>query len=68
VLKGRWAVEVNLRHLKTTMKMDILRSQTVEGIQKELYMFLIVWTNYTVCGTVPPKKGNECQTPQRRHS
>jgi len=43
VLKGRWAVEVNLRHLKTTMKMDILRSQTVEGIQKELYMFLIVY-------------------------
>jgi len=43
VLKGRWAVEVNLRHLKTTMKMDILRSQTVAGIEKELYMFLIVY-------------------------
>ncbi len=43
VLKGRWAVEVNLRHLKTTMKMEILRSQTVAGIEKELYMFLIVY-------------------------
>jgi hypothetical protein len=43
VLKGRWAVEVNLRHLKTTMQMEILRSQTVAGIEKELYMFLIVY-------------------------
>lgn len=43
VLKDRWAVEVNLRHLKTTMKMEILRSKTVEGIEKELWMFLIVY-------------------------
>jgi hypothetical protein len=42
-LKGRWDVEVNLRHLKTTMKMDVLRSKSVEGIQKELWMFLIVY-------------------------
>ena len=43
LLKGRWQVEVNLRHLKTTMKMDILRSQTAAGIEKELWMFLIVY-------------------------
>jgi len=43
VLKDRWQVEVNLRHLKTTMKMDILRSQSVAGIEKELWMFLIVY-------------------------
>ena len=43
VLKDRWAVEVNLRHLKTTMKMEILRSKTAEGIEKELWMFLIVY-------------------------
>jgi len=35
VLKGRWQVEVNLRHLKTTMKMNVLRSQTVEGLKRE---------------------------------
>jgi hypothetical protein len=43
VLKGRWQVEVNLRHLKTTMKMDVLRSQTVAGVEKELWMYLIVY-------------------------
>jgi Transposase DDE domain len=43
LLKGRWAVETNLRHLKTTMKMDILRSTTPEGIEKELTMFLILY-------------------------
>ena len=43
VLKGRWTVEVNIRHLKTTMKMEILRSRTVAGIQRELWMFMIVY-------------------------
>jgi hypothetical protein len=43
VLKDRWAVEVNLRHLKTTMKMEILRSKTAPGVEKELWMFLIVY-------------------------
>jgi len=43
LLKGRWQVEVKLRHLKTTMKMDILRSPTAAGIEKELWMFLIVY-------------------------
>lgn len=43
VLKGRWQVEVNLRHLKTTMKMDVLRSKTVAGIERELWMYAIVY-------------------------
>jgi hypothetical protein len=43
VLKDRWQIEVNLRHLKTTMNMEILRSQSAEGIEKELLMFLIVY-------------------------
>jgi hypothetical protein len=43
LLKDRWQIEVNLRHLKTTMKMEILRSQTAAGIEKELWMFLIVY-------------------------
>jgi hypothetical protein len=43
LLKGRWQVEVNLRHLKTTTKMDILRSQTAAGIERDLWMFLIVY-------------------------
>ena len=43
MLKDRWAVEVNLRHLKTTMNMEVLRSMTAEGVEKELWMFLIVY-------------------------
>ncbi len=39
----RWQVETNLRHLKTTMKMDVLRCQTAEGIFRELAVFGIVY-------------------------
>jgi len=39
----RWTIETCLAHLKTTMKMDILRCQTVRGIEKELTMFLLVY-------------------------
>ena len=39
----RWQVETNLRHLKTTMRMDILRCQTVDGIYRELAVFGIVY-------------------------
>lgn len=39
----RWQVETNLRHLKTTMKMDILRCQTAEGIFREVAVFGIVY-------------------------
>jgi hypothetical protein len=43
VLKARWSVEVNLRHLKTTMKMNVLRSKTVAGVERELWMYAIVY-------------------------
>jgi Transposase DDE domain len=39
----RWDVETDLRHLKTTMKMDILHCKSVDGVQKELWMFLLVY-------------------------
>jgi hypothetical protein len=39
----RWTVEVNFNHIKTTMKMDILRCKTVEGVLKELAMFSLVY-------------------------
>lgn len=39
----RWGVETNFAHLKTTMKMDVLRCKTVAGVQKELMMFAIVY-------------------------
>lgn len=39
----RWQVETNLRHLKQTMHLDVLRTKTVRGIQKELAMFALVY-------------------------
>ena len=39
----RWQVEVNLRHLKTTMGMEVLKCKTVDGIRKELAVFGLVY-------------------------
>jgi Transposase DDE domain len=39
----RWQVETNLRHLKQTLRRDVLRCQTVEGVQKELTMYALVY-------------------------
>ena len=39
----RWQIETDLRHLKTTMKMDVLRCKTVEGVLKEMWMFALVY-------------------------
>lgn len=39
----RWGVETDLRHLKQTMKMDILRCETVAGVEKELALFVLVY-------------------------
>jgi hypothetical protein len=39
----RWTIETCLGHIKTTMKMDVLRCQTVRGVEKELTMFLLVY-------------------------
>ena len=39
----RWLVEVNFKHIKITMKMDVLRCETVEGVLKELAMFSLVY-------------------------
>jgi Transposase DDE domain len=39
----RWTVETNLRHLKQTLHLDVLRCQTVEGVLKELAVFVLVY-------------------------
>src|SRR5580700_2460068 len=39
----RWQVEVNFRHIKATMKMDVLRCKTVEGVLKELAVFALAY-------------------------
>ena len=44
----RWQIEVNLRHLKQTMGMDVLRCQTADGVLKEMLMFALVY-NLVCC-------------------
>lgn len=39
----RWRVELNFRHLKTTMKMDVLKCKTVEGVLKEILVYAMVY-------------------------
>lgn len=39
----RWDVETNLAHLKTTMKMDVLRCRSEAGVRKELAVFCLVY-------------------------
>ena len=36
-------MEINFNHLKTTMKMDILKCKTVDGVLKELAVFALVY-------------------------
>lgn len=39
----RWKVELFIRHIKTTMRMDILRCKTPTMVHKELTLFLIAY-------------------------
>jgi hypothetical protein len=39
----RWRVEVNLRHLKGTLGLDVLRCKSYVGVMKELLMFVVVY-------------------------
>jgi hypothetical protein len=50
VYHQRWQIEINFRHLKQTMGMDILRCKTVDGVLKELWMFVLAYN--LVCMTI----------------
>jgi len=39
----RWQIEVNLKHLKATMGLDVLSCKTYEGVLKELIVFSLVY-------------------------
>lgn len=41
--RRRWEIETNFAYLKTTMRMDVLRCQSVPGVLKELAMFGLVY-------------------------
>ena len=39
----RWRIETDLYHLKQTMKMDVLRCKTEDGVMKELWSYAIAY-------------------------
>ena len=39
----RWQVEIDLRHLKTTMQMEHIQSKTPEMVRKEFYVHLLAY-------------------------
>jgi Transposase DDE domain len=39
----RWMIETNIRHLKITLGMDVLKCKTLDGVRKERLMFLLVY-------------------------
>src|SRR5262249_28971926 len=39
----RWGVETNLKHLKQTLHLDVLRCKTVEGVLKELALVVLIY-------------------------
>jgi hypothetical protein len=57
----RWDVELDLKHLKTTLGKDILRSKTPAMVRKEIYVYLLaynllrslMWEAGTVYGVLP---------------
>jgi putative transposase len=39
----RWQIETCFAHLKTTMRMNVLRCKTLAGVTKELAVYLVVY-------------------------
>ena len=39
----RWQAEIDLRHLKTTMGLEVLKCKTPDGVRKELAAFTLVY-------------------------
>lgn len=61
----RWQIELNFRHIKISMKMDVLRCKTVDGVKKELAIFSIaynlvrsvMWESARASGVDPDRVG-----------
>ena len=41
--RRRWEQETNFAHMKTTMKMDVLKCKTVDGVLRELHVFALIY-------------------------
>ena len=57
--RQRWQIETNFRHLKQTLKMDVLHCKTVAGVQKELTMYAMVYNLVRVVMFEAAKRQNE---------
>ena len=41
--RQRWEQETNFGHVKTTMKLDVLKCKTVDGVLRELHVFALIY-------------------------
>ncbi len=56
IYKLRWDVELDLKHIKTSLGMDILRGKTPEMVRKEIYIHLLA---YNLLRTVMWQSGTQ---------
>jgi Transposase DDE domain len=61
----RWDVELDLKHLKTTLGMDILRCKTPSMIRKEIHVYLLA---YNLLRSLMWSAGTTYNTPPNRLS
>jgi hypothetical protein len=61
----RWEVELDLRHLKTTLGMDILRCKTPSMVRKEIHVYLLA---YNLLRSLMWSAGTTYNTPPLRLS
>ncbi|AUB42932.1 IS4 transposase (plasmid) [Nostoc flagelliforme CCNUN1] len=61
----RWDVELDLRHIKTTLGMDILRCKTPSMIRKEIHVYLLA---YNLLRSLMWSAGTTYNTPPLRLS
>lgn len=61
----RWDVELDLRHIKTTLGMDILRCKTPSMVRKEIHVYLLA---YNLLRSLMWQAGTTYNTPPNRLS
>lgn len=70
--RDRWMVELNIRSLKTTLKMEILKGQSIDMVLKELQIYqlaynlirMLMWRSARTCG-IDPRRLSFAGTQQR---
>jgi hypothetical protein len=65
VYERRWDGEVDIRSVKSTRKMDILRCRTPEMVEKEIWVYLLA---YNLLRTVMAVAASECEVEPRQIS